>query len=186
MRVLEQTDELKMDLTGIMTLQRKLSGMERDLAAIEAKLKSLESESDKIRDTHPEEMDIVQDRVSKLQSSWEMLTTMLQARDAKLEEAGDLHRFLKDLDHFQAWLTKTESGIANEDTPSSLAEAEKLLSQHQQIREEIDSYTNDYASMMDYGEKVTADPSTFDDPQYMFLRERLRALRDGWEEVHQV
>ena len=26
MRVLEQTDELKMDLTGIMTLQRKLSG----------------------------------------------------------------------------------------------------------------------------------------------------------------
>ena len=45
---------------------------------------------------------------------------------------------------FQAWLTKTESGIANEDSPSSLAEAEKLLSQHQQIREEIDSYTNDY------------------------------------------
>ena len=27
MRVLEQTDELKMDLTGIMTLQRKLTGM---------------------------------------------------------------------------------------------------------------------------------------------------------------
>ena len=39
---------------------------------------------------------------------------------------------------------------------------------------------------MDYGEKVTADPSTFDDPQYMFLRERLKALKDGWEEVHQM
>merc|ERR1711976_935898 len=36
------------------------------------------------------------------------------------------------------------------------------------------------------GEKVTADPSTFDDPQYMFLRERLKALKDGWEEVHQM
>ena len=44
-RVLEQTDELKMDLTGIMTLQRKLSGMDRDMAAIEAKLKSLEEEA---------------------------------------------------------------------------------------------------------------------------------------------
>lgn len=42
------------------------------------------------------------------------------------------------------------------------------------------------SSMMDYGEKVTADPSTFDDPQYMFLRERLKALKDGWEEVHQM
>ena len=33
---------------------------------------------------------------------------------------------LKDLNHFQAWLSKTESDIANEDSPSSLAEAEKL------------------------------------------------------------
>merc|ERR1719210_2484020 len=132
-----------MDLTGIMTLQRKLSGMERDLAAIQAKLDAL-------------------------------------------EEDGDLHRFLKDLDHFQAWLSKTESDITNEDSPASLAEAEKLLSTHQQIREEIDSYVNDYTSMMEYGEKITADPATFDDPQYMFLRERLKALKDGWEEVHQM
>eukprot|EP00095_Tigriopus_kingsejongensis_P000631 maker-scaffold275_size226830-snap-gene-1.25 protein:Tk00631 transcript:maker-scaffold275_size226830-snap-gene-1.25-mRNA-1 annotation:"spectrin beta chain" len=185
-RVLEQTDELKMDLTGIMTLQRKLSGMDRDMAAIEAKLKTLEDEANKIKDTHPDEAQIVFDRIERLRGEWTQLNEMLHDREAKLEEAGDLHRFLKDLDHFQAWLTKTESSIANEDTPSSLAEAEKLLSQHQQIREEIDSYTNDYASMMEYGEKVTADPSTFEDPQYMFLRERLKALRDGWEEVHQM
>ena len=162
-----------------MTLQRKLTGMERDLAAIQAKLQNLEGESDKIHNTHPEEGEVVIERITKLRQSWEQLTAMLKVRDAKLEEAGDLHRFLKDLDHFQAWLTKTESGIANEDSPASLAEAEKLLNQHQQIREEINSYTNDYSSMMDYGEKVTADPSTFDDPQYMFLRERLKALKDG-------
>jgi len=186
MRVLEQTDELKMDLTGIMTLQRKLSGMERDLAAIQAKLDALEEESEKISQTHPEEAVVIQQRISRLREVWEQLTEMLKERDAKLEEAGDLHRFLKDLDHFQAWLSKTESDIANEDSPSSLAEAEKLLSTHQQIREEIDSYVNDYSSMMEYGEKVTADPATFDDPQYMFLRERLKALKDGWEEVHQM
>ena len=186
MRVLEQTDELKMDLTGIMTLQRKLSGMERDLAAIQAKLDSLEEESEKISKTHPEEAVVIQQRINRLREVWELLTEMLKKRDAKLEEAGDLHRFLKDLDHFQSWLSKTESDIANEDSPSSLAEAEKLLSTHQQIREEIDSYVNDYASMMEYGEKVTSDPSTFDDPQYMFLRERLKALKDGWEEIHQM
>merc|ERR1719510_1212211 len=186
MRVLEQTDELKMDLTGIMTLQRKLSGMERDLAAIQAKLDALEEESEKIATSHPEEAVVIQQRTNRLREIWDQLEEMLKERDAKLEEAGDLHRFLKDLDHFQAWLTKTESDIANEETPSSLAEAEKLLSQHQQIREEIDSYDHDYSNMMEYGEKVTADPSTFDDPQYMFLRERLKALKDGWEEVHQM
>jgi len=186
MRVLEQTDELKMDLTGIMTLQRKLSGMERDLAAIQAKLDALEEESEKIATSHPEEAVVIQQRTNRLREIWDQLTEMLKERDAKLEEAGDLHRFLKDLDHFQAWLSKTESDIANEDSPASLAEAEKLLSTHQQIREEIDSYVNDYTSMMEYGEKITADPATFDDPQYMFLRERLKALKDGWEEVHQM
>lgn len=86
----------------------------------------------------------------------------------------------------QAWLTKTQTDVASEDTPASLAEAEKLLSQHQSIREEIDNYTDDYTKMMEYGEKITAEPSTQDDPQYMFLRERLKALKDGWAELHQM
>lgn len=80
----------------------------------------------------------------------------LKERDSKLEEAGDLHRFLRDLDHFQVWLTKSQTDVASEDTPASLAEAEKLLSQHQTIREEIDNYTDDYTKMMEYGEKITA------------------------------
>ena len=34
--------------------------------------------------------------------------------------------------------------------------------------------------MMEYGERVTAEDVTPpDDPQYMFLRERLKALKDG-------
>ena len=52
--------------------------------------------------------------------------------------------------------------------------------EHQTIREEIDNYNDDYNSMMEYGERVTAEDVTPpDDPQYMFLRERLKALKDG-------
>lgn len=58
--------------------------------------------------------------------------------------------------------------MASEDIPASLAEAENLLTQHQQIRDNIDNYTEDYNSMMDYGEKITRDQT---DAQYMFLRE---------------
>ncbi|XP_069698706.1 spectrin beta chain isoform X3 [Periplaneta americana] len=185
-RILQSTDSLEMDLTGIMTLQRRLSGMERDLAAIQAKLDSLEQEADSIGTEHPEDAAIIRERIQQIQQIWEQLTQMLKERDSKLEEAGDLHRFLRDLDHFQAWLTKTQTDVASEDTPASLAEAEKLLNQHQSIREEIDNYMEDYTKMMEYGERITAEPSTQDDPQYMFLRERLKALKDGWEELHQM
>lgn len=37
-KLLEATEDLGDDLVGIMTLQRRLSGMERDLAAIHAKV----------------------------------------------------------------------------------------------------------------------------------------------------
>lgn len=185
-RILQSTDSLEMDLTGIMTLQRRLSGMERDLAAIQTKLNSLEKEADAIEKEHPDEAALIRERVTQITLIWEQLTQMLKERDSKLEEAGDLHRFLRDLDHFQAWLTKSQTDVASEDTPASLAEAEKLLAQHQTIREEIDNYTDDYTKMMEYGEKITAEPSTQDDPQYMFLRERLKALKDGWAELHQM
>lgn len=84
-----------------MTLQRRLSGMERDLAAIQAKLNSLEKEAASIEGEHPEEAAVIRERIVQIQIVWEQLTQMLKERDAKLEEAGDLHRFLRDLDHFQ-------------------------------------------------------------------------------------
>ncbi|XP_050344038.1 spectrin beta chain isoform X6 [Nymphalis io] len=185
-RILQQTDNLEMDLNGVMTLQRRLSGMERDLAAIQARITSLENEASAIEDEHPDEARLIRDRIHTITDNWDQLTQMLKERDAKLEEAGDLHRFLRSVDHFQAWLTKTQTDVASEDIPGSLPEAEKLLSQHQTIKEEIDNYKDEYAKMMEYGEKITADPSTQDDPQYMFLRERLKALREGWAELQQM
>jgi spectrin beta len=37
-KLIESTDELGNDLSGVITLQRRLSGLERDLAAIQAKV----------------------------------------------------------------------------------------------------------------------------------------------------
>lgn len=57
-RVLEDTDELTNDLSGVMKLQRRLSMMERDLGAIQAKLDNLEKEADKIEKERPEQAQV--------------------------------------------------------------------------------------------------------------------------------
>ena len=92
----------------------------------------------------------------------------LKVRDERLGEASDLQKFLQNLDHFQQWLTRTQTTIASEDIPSDLAEAERLLSQHEQIKSEIDGYADEYALMKNYGKTVVEGQ---DDVQYMFLRE---------------
>ena len=107
----------------------------------------------------------------------------MKDRDEKLGEAGELQKFLGNLDHFQQWLARTQTTVASEDIPNSLADAEKLLNQHQQLKDEIDAYAPEYAKMKEFGEKVTEGQ---DDPQYMFLQQRLQALDNGWEELIQM
>lgn len=42
---------------------------------------------------------------------WDILNKKVREHEAKLDEAGDLQRFLRDLDHFQAWLTATQRQV---------------------------------------------------------------------------
>ncbi|CAF4189111.1 unnamed protein product [Rotaria sordida] len=65
-----------------------------------------------------------------------------------------------------------------EDIPNTLNEAEQLLTQHQTIKEEIDRYDPDYTQMKEYGHRVIRDTDTTNS-QYIFLRERLKALDNG-------
>jgi spectrin beta len=51
--------------------------MERDLAAIQAKLDSLEEEANTIGTEHPEEAAIIRDRITQIQQIWEQLTQMV-------------------------------------------------------------------------------------------------------------
>lgn len=183
MKIIESTEELDNDLTGVMTLQRRLSGMERDLAAIQAKVESLQVEADRLQETKPEEAQAIREKINDINNVWMDLKEMLKDRDEKLGEAGELQRFLGNLDHFQQWLSRTQTTVASEDIPNSLADAEKLLNQHQQLKDEIDAYAPEYAKMKEFGDKVTDGQ---DDPQYMFLRQRLQALDGGWQELLQM
>ena len=120
--------------------------MERDLAAIQA----LDDEAHKIITTHTDEAEGCMGSADR--------------------DAEDLHRFLKDLDHFRTWHGSSSRG-----------------QRVQQIKEKIDSHIHGYTNMMEHGGKVTADPSTVDDPQYKNAEgASFKALKDGWGEVHQM
>uniref|UniRef100_A0A4W3GTX3 Spectrin beta chain n=1 Tax=Callorhinchus milii TaxID=7868 RepID=A0A4W3GTX3_CALMI len=182
-KVIESTQDLGNDLAGVMALQRKLTGMERDLAAIEAKLEDLQKESESLAAEHPDQAKAIMSRLAEINDVWEEMKSTLKNREESLGEANKLQQFLRDLDDFQSWLSKTQTAIASEDMPNTLAEAEKLLTQHENIKNEINNYEEDYQKMRDMGEMVTQGQT---DAQYMFLRQRLQALDTGWNELHKM
>uniref|UniRef100_A0A8C8HMV7 Spectrin beta chain n=1 Tax=Oncorhynchus tshawytscha TaxID=74940 RepID=A0A8C8HMV7_ONCTS len=182
-KVIESTQELGNDLAGVMALQRKLTGMERDLTAIEDKLGELGKEGEHLAAEHPDQAQGIMGRLGEITGVWDEMKGTLKNREESLGEASKLQQFLRELDDFQSWLSKTQTAIASEDMPNTLTEAEKLLAQHEGIKNEIRNYEVDYQKMRDMGEMVTQGQT---DAQYMFLRQRLQALDTGWNELHKM
>uniref|UniRef100_A0A672Z4V8 Spectrin beta chain n=1 Tax=Sphaeramia orbicularis TaxID=375764 RepID=A0A672Z4V8_9TELE len=182
-KVIESTQSLGNDLAGVMALQRKLAGMERDLEAIQGKLDDLRNEAEKLANEHPDQAGEIQGRLAEIQEVWEELNSTMKRREESLGEASKLQGFLRDLDDFQSWLSRTQTAVASEDIPTSLPEAESLLAQHESIKNEVDNYKDDYEKMRAVGEEVTQGQT---DAQHMFLAQRLQALDTGWHELRRM
>jgi spectrin beta len=58
--------------------------MERDLAAIQAKLDSLEQEADSIGTEHPEDAAVIRERITQIQQIWEQLKQMVGINSLEL------------------------------------------------------------------------------------------------------
>ncbi|XP_072221502.1 spectrin beta chain, erythrocytic isoform X2 [Leuresthes tenuis] len=183
-RVIESTQDLGNDLAAVMTIQRKLFGMERDLAAIDTKLTFLRKEADQLAQDHPENAADIFARRGKLDAAWDALKKTLRDREESLGEVSKLQTFLQEMDDFQSWLFKSQKAVASEDMPTSLPEAEELLSLHDAVREDISNHEEDYHRVRDTGAQVTLGQE--EDPQYQQLEQRLKGLDRGWYELQKI
>uniref|UniRef100_A0A8K9XFT7 Spectrin beta chain n=1 Tax=Oncorhynchus mykiss TaxID=8022 RepID=A0A8K9XFT7_ONCMY len=183
-RVIESTQELGNDLNAVMTIQRKLYGMERDLAAIGDKLTFLRSEADQLAKDHPDNAADILARRAELDAAWDNLKATLKDREESLGEVSKLQNFLQDMDDFQSWLFKTQKSVASEDMPETLPQAEQLLSLHDAVHDDMGTHEEDYYKVRDMGVAVTQ--GQLDDPQYQELDKRLKGLDRGWDELHKM
>ncbi|VDL98418.1 unnamed protein product [Schistocephalus solidus] len=168
--LIESTDELGNDLEGIMQLQRRLSGLQRDLQAIQAKIDYVDEQADLLEAAKPE-------------ASEASCQDMIKERDDRLNDSSELQRFLQDFDHFQMWLRRMQTTVASEDVPNTLTEAEKLVQDHEQVRMEIDGYADDFNRLMEMGRKVTENQT---DPQYVYLAQRLDVIAENWDALQKM
>lgn len=101
-----------------MQLQRRLGGLQRDLGAIGLKVGSLGNNGQQLESANPGEQDPIDQRLKQLNEAWNRLNEMLRDRDARLQESKELQEFLQKLDHFQVWLTRTQTTIASSELPN--------------------------------------------------------------------
>ncbi|NXF12676.1 SPTB1 protein, partial [Smithornis capensis] len=177
-RAVEATAELGRDLAGVLATQRKLYGIERELVVAQDRLAALRSQAECLAQERPEAAVAVTQRLTAATSAWDELQAALGERAASLGEAGQLRRFLQDLDDFQAWLFGAQKAVAaTDEVPVSLAEAEEMLQRHEAARHDAEEHTGAFTALVEAGERVLAGQT---DPEYEGLRQRLGGVKDGW------
>ncbi|XP_037257634.1 spectrin beta chain, erythrocytic [Falco rusticolus] len=177
-QAVKATAELGRDLAGVLATQRKLYGIERELAVAEDRLATLRAQAERLAEERPEAAGEVAVRLAATVAAWDELQVALAERAASLGEAGQLRSFLQDLDDFQAWLFGAQKAVAAADeVPASLAEAEELLQRHEAARRDVEEHTAAFATLVETGQRVVGEQ---EDPQYEGLRQRLRGVEAGW------
>uniref|UniRef100_A0A671MSK1 Spectrin beta chain n=1 Tax=Sinocyclocheilus anshuiensis TaxID=1608454 RepID=A0A671MSK1_9TELE len=179
-KVIESTQSLGNDLAGVMALQRKLTGMERDLEAIQGKLDDLRSEAEKLASEHTEQEEEIKGRLAEIQEVWEELRATMKRREESLGEASKLQGFLRDLDDFQACflsLCLQEYVLSHTEMPSSLQGAVEDIKKHEDFLTTMDANEEKINGVVESGRRLISDGNTYAD--------KIQEKTDSIQERHQ-
>ncbi|NXH12009.1 SPTB2 protein, partial [Bucco capensis] len=178
-KVLASSSSLPQELPGLLSMQRKLSAVARDLEAIEAKVAELRAEGDKLVAQEPAQAAAIAARLQAIEQLLQELCQSLRQREAALGEASRLQECLRELGALQGWLSRTLLAVSSQQLPCSPGEAEELLRQHESLAKEMCHYTADYCSARARGQQLLQGSS----PGHAELQHRLQGLHSSWEEL---
>ncbi|XP_073496310.1 spectrin alpha chain, non-erythrocytic 1 isoform X3 [Phyllobates terribilis] len=138
------SDDFGRDLASVQALLRKHEGLERDLAALEEKVKALRSESDRLQQSHPQNAPQIQVKGEELLTNWEQIRTLAAERHTRLNDSYKLQRFLADFRDLTSWVTEMKALINADELANDVAGAEALLDRHQEHKGEIDAHEDSF------------------------------------------
>uniref|UniRef100_A0A452IVG0 Spectrin alpha chain, non-erythrocytic 1 n=1 Tax=Gopherus agassizii TaxID=38772 RepID=A0A452IVG0_9SAUR len=159
------SDDFGRDLASVQALLRKHEGLERDLAALEDKVKALCAEADRLQQSHPHNASQIQVKREELIANWEHIRTL-----AERCITGRTFYF-RDL---TSWVTEMKALINADELANDVAGAEALLDRHQEHKGEIDAHEDSFKSADESGQALLAAGHYASDE----VREKLTILSD--------
>uniref|UniRef100_A0A8C0LAT4 Spectrin alpha chain, non-erythrocytic 1 n=1 Tax=Canis lupus dingo TaxID=286419 RepID=A0A8C0LAT4_CANLU len=178
------SDDFGRDLASVQALLRKHEGLERDLAALEDKVKALCAEADRLQQSHPLSAAQIQVKREELIANWEQIRTLAAERHARLNDSYRLQRFLADFRDLTSWVTEMKALINADELANDVAGAEALLDRHQEHKGEIDAHEDSFKSADESGQALLAAGHYASDEvreKLSILAEERAALLELWE-----
>ncbi|XP_066591797.1 spectrin beta chain, non-erythrocytic 5 isoform X2 [Prorops nasuta] len=168
------------NLPAVELLQRKQEAMERDMTAIEGKLKEHKVKAMELSQKYPNKAAQINEILSELQSNWDNLQRVTQQRRRILNQAYTLHKFQADLHELEIWVADAIKRMNESDPPTTISEAKALLELHQERKAEIDGRQDTFKALKEHGQRLVA--VNEDANENLEHLEKLRQdLAEAWE-----
>lgn len=148
------SEDFGRDLRSVQALQRKHEGVERDLAALGDKIKTLDEKANRLRQTHPEAAEQIYDLQREINEQWNRLTAKANNRKEKLLDSYDYQRFLSDYRDLMQWIAGMNQLVSSDELANDVTGAEALLERHQEYRTEIDSRAGTFLAFEAFGNQL--------------------------------
>ncbi|XP_074621265.1 spectrin alpha chain, non-erythrocytic 1-like [Acropora palmata] len=176
------TSDYGRDLASVQALQRKHEVLERDLAALEEKVRELNVEAAKLTSSHPSAAQDIEWKRHELEEAWANLREQAAARKGKLRDSYDYFHFLNEFRDLTSWINGIMALVTSDELAKDVASAEALLDRHQEHRAEIDARDSTFQSFEDFG-KDLLDKEHYASPD---IREKLDTMAAEREELERA
>ena len=148
------TEDFGKDLASVQTLQRKHEGIERDLAALEDRVRTINQEAKRLCSIHGEHTGQINTKNELIEKNWDELVSKAKERKKKLDESYFLHRFLADYRDLTLWINDMKAVITADELAKDVSGAEALLERHQEHKSEIDAREDSFRATAEAGKML--------------------------------
>ncbi|CAD5229846.1 unnamed protein product [Bursaphelenchus xylophilus] len=152
-----QNGENPRDLREVEDRLRKQDAVERDMTAILNKLNEHDEEAKKLLSKEPPLIDTIIQSLETLQTSWQDLANLAEARRQKLEQSAFVHKYFDSVKRMEQWAHQLLSKMSSYVRPRNVADATALIAAHNEKLVEIEKRQSDLGALRRLGEKITAD-----------------------------
>ncbi|XP_026520111.1 spectrin beta chain, non-erythrocytic 5 [Notechis scutatus] len=142
------------DIESVENLLRKHDEMEREIGIIQSKMESLEPELCQIKRNPSTISSKLTIKQKEMRNHWLQLQNQTKQRCEKLLASYQLQKFNSELKELLDWIHEIKSQIEIGDLPKSLAEAEILIEEHQEIKAKIEARGERFGALSNYGQKL--------------------------------
>ncbi|XP_055926294.1 spectrin beta chain, non-erythrocytic 1-like isoform X1 [Argiope bruennichi] len=148
------TREEATELSVVQVMQRKLESVERDLTALDDKIKEQEKEALKLAAIHELSAGRIMDKMDHVHRERNALEEELKAKKEYMDTAYTSLKFIKDVNDFANIVHEMVTEIEFGEVPSNSTDAQSLLRAHDDFKPQIELRQKEIKSLQESGQKI--------------------------------